>query len=841
MERLANYQPPPGTYNEFRDETGKIRPQWSAIVDVFGDLKEIDLAERWQYANRVLQENGTNITGVEQGQDSQRHWELDLLPVVFGADQWGELSQGVSQRARLVEALGRDLYGAQSLFKEGILPSEVLFSNPDFERAFYKLPANYSPLLLYGCELARSTNGKWWVLADRASAPAGISYTVENRLVISKALSQVLHKSQICRLAPFFVKMQETIKQFSSKRKSNPTVVILSSGPNNPYYFEDIFLSRYLGYPVVEADDLTVRKNHVCLKTLEELVRIDVIIRRTPDQNLDPLELRGYSSNGISGLLQVIRNKKVVLANGLEYGLLDSPAIMPFLPQACRRLLGEELLIPSIATWWCGQKGPLEHVKSRFQDLVIKPAFLHSGSQEFIVSELTKEQQTELLKRIARQPEKYVAQEKIIRSTGPCWVRDEVESGHLALRTFAVKSGEGFDVMEGGLVRVQRKSGPMTLSISAGEFSKDIWVRSDKPVPPVTLLKRMMETPRLRRSTINLPSRAADNLFWLGRYLERFEFAGRQIRKVTERLLSESANQPVDDVLPLIMNLAQQGIIEDSYGLRDFCPPRTELELLWPKLVRNTDQVGGYYGLKDEVYRLGSLVRDRMSEDFWRVISLMKNTAVAKPSLAESNLSQLLDELNRQVLNSYATSGQIMDGLVHGPTRHFLATGRHLERSRQLMLIIKQYLKSVGETDVLPLVTLLDVCNSLMTYRSRYRSNFALLPVIDLIVTDPGNPHAIIFQFNEMEALFSQFPATHRSPQFAPHVDLIRKTLFELESILPTSEQTVLWEPYQNSLNKVLKNMEPRIKQVSKLLTQNYFVHAGATKQINDITDTKQQ
>lgn len=836
FERLRQYRPTSEAYDEFLLPDGGIRKHWLQVLNELSESEQLDLSERWQAANHLLRENGTNITGIEQEESTSRPWEIDLIPAVYSHAQWEEIRAGVSQRARLIESIIQDLYGPQKLLREGVIPPEVIFRNPEFERSFNSLPAKSSPLLIYGCELARSPSGDWWVLADRASAPAGLSYAIENRIVISNVLSEILHNSQICRLAPFFVKMQETLKRLSWRRRVNPSIVILTAGSESPFYFEDVFLARYLGYPLVEADDLTVRKQNVYLKTLEGLSVVDVIVRRHPDQNLDPLEISN-SPQGIAGLLQSLRNKKVVITNGIEYGLLDSPAAMPFLRAACQYLLNEDLKLPSIATWWCGQEKPLEYVLSHFKEMVIKPAFSHSGSQEFIVSDLTENQREELQKRLLKNPHQYVAQEKIIRSTSPCWVENDMKTGHLALRTFAVKTRNNFDVMDGGLIRVQTTSGPMALSITAGEFSKDVWVRSEKPVAPVSLMKKMTQTPRLQRTTMKLPSRAADSLFWLGRYLERFEFAGRSIRKVTERLMSESAKQPVDDVMPLIYSLAKQGLIDESYGVEGFCPPREELELIWPKIIQSDDDNMRFSNLGREVRRLASSVRDRMSEDFWRAVTQMDRQLSILNITDEASLGTIQNDMNRLVTNSSAINGQIMDGLVHGPTRIFILIGRYLERARQLAFVIQESLKTINDNDVLSLVTLLDVCNSLMTYRSRYRASFSLLPVIDLVVTDPGNPRSIVFQFHELLKLVSTLPSRKRNPQRPPHVDLVKRTLFEIESILPAADTQIQWDVYRKKLDKTVAGMEERVKQITDMMTHTFFVHVGYRQQIDEIAN----
>lgn len=830
---LSGYKPQGEVYDELYDANGKPRQNWQRFLERFGDQQTDGLTDRWQYANRILWENGVTLSPFTDDATNQRPWEIDLLPLIYESEQWEPISRGVAQRARLIEAIAHDLYGHQTVLQKGILPPEILFRHPEFQRAYHGLPRSKTPMLMFGCELARSPAGNWYVMADRTAAPAGISYAVENRIVISKTLPQILHQSYVRRLAPFFLQMQESIKRMAPRKRSNPTVVVLSSGPDHPYYFEDVFLARYLGYILVEHADLTVRKNRVCIKTLERLVPVDVILWRSRERNCDPLELQGQSPDGVAGLLQAIRHKQVVVANGFEYGLLDSPVFMPFLPKLCEELLGEELLLPSIATWWCGQPEVLKYVLDHLDELVIKPAFHESGSNEYITTELAGEERDSLRERILKEPENYVAQEKIARSSAPCWVKNQLQTGHIAMRTFAVKGREGFLTMDGGLVRVASSTAPIPLSISAGQFSKDVWVCSNEPVPAVSLLSKLAAPSRLRRANNQLPSRAADNLFWLGRYLERLDFSGRQIRKITERLISESADQPVDDVLPIISSLAEHGLISRTYRDISACPPRNELETLWPSIVTNTEKPERFSRLIDDIQRLANTARDRISDDLWRAIRSMEEIEIPHhPPLNQLSLSELFEHLNQLLLHLSAITGQITDGLIHGPTRRFLLIGKHLERAHQMGRTIQHFLTHYQEDDILPLVTLLDIANSLLTYRSRYRANIHLLPAIDLLVTDRGNPRSIIYQYRELSRLIRELPRQKRTPQLSPARDLVRQSIYELQSILPDTSQPVTWNHYKEALDRFLAESKARTKGISEELTQSYFLHAGEARQI---------
>jgi uncharacterized circularly permuted ATP-grasp superfamily protein/uncharacterized alpha-E superfamily protein len=831
-KKFFSYCGSENSYDEFLLPDGSVRPRWQPLLAALETFRESDFEEARRAANQLLIQNDASFNGKGSEGNLKRPWQIDLLPVVFDEEDWEPVRRGVAQRARLIKAIAEDLYGPQTLISEGLLPSSIVFRNADFHHCFHQLPRDGSDLLLYGCELARSPSGEWWVLSDRSSAPSGISYAVENRIVASKTLPEVFHRCQVHRLAPFFVQMQSMVQRLSPKKSENPSAVILSAGMQHPFYFEDVFLSHYLGYTLVEADDLAVRKNKVWIKTLGGLVPVDVILRRESDSNLDPLEISYESSHGVAGLLQAIRHRNVAIGNGPEYSLMDSPAFMPFLQKLCRHIFDEDLLIPSIATWWCGAVQPLEYVLAHLEQLVIKPAFQRSGTVEYIYSELTKKEQEGLRVRILADPEGFVAQEKIVRSTSPCWNKQALRPGHVALRTFAVNTGEEFDVMNGGLVRVQDTSQPMPLSISAGYCSKDVWINSSKPVETVSLLKTIQDVPQLQRANYSLSSRVADNLFWLGTYLERLEFSARMMRKVTERLISESDFATVRDIDPLISTLAKQGLISESLSLESFRLDRWQLERNWCKIISDTEETRRFSGVRAEVDRLATTVRDRVSEDFWRAISHLRMCFPHDPA---SHLSQSLDTFNLLILSLSATAGQITDGLVEGPVRYFLKIGAHLERARQLSLLLEDFLPSQNDLQTSDLMTLLEVCNSSMTYRSRYRAILSPLPVLDLLVTEVGNPRSILHQFHELQAIMRKLPNKSRPPQLPAEAILLRDVIFRLESLLPSSDQNLNWMDYRSQLSQLLPLFQSTVTKVTERLNEKYFVHTHFSQQIENV------
>jgi uncharacterized circularly permuted ATP-grasp superfamily protein len=433
-ELFTDYLPPPGVYDEVRGPDGSVRDSWKRFAQVLQTLGPQGISQRAEQAHRLLRENGVtySVQGAPQGPD--RPWELDPIPLLFSSSEWCHLAAGVEQRVTLLNRILADIYGPQELLRQRILPPAVVFGHPGWLVAGPGLvPDNQSYLQLYASHLARQPDGRWVVLA-----------AVENRLVISRTLPQDFHSLHVERLASFFITLRETLQGLAKNHRDNPRIVILSPGLRSPTYFEDSYLARYLGYTLIEGGDLTVRGDRVYVKTLGGLLPVDVILRRIPDDDCDPLELRGDSPLSTPGLLQAIRGGQVVVANALGSGYLEAPALMAYLPAACRFLLGEELKLPSVPTWWCGRPDDLRYVEANWDRLIVRSAFVHRGAAPVVVRQLSRADREVLQERVRRRPERYVAQEPIERSTAPVWTGQQMQPWHVGLRVFATASAEGY-------------------------------------------------------------------------------------------------------------------------------------------------------------------------------------------------------------------------------------------------------------------------------------------------------------------------------------------------------------------------------------------------------------
>ena len=452
---------------------------------------------------------------------------------MIAADEWRYIQQGIIQRARLLGLILEDLYGSQSLLASGHFPAELLYANPAFLRPMVgvRVPP-HSYLHLLAVDLARSPNGQWWVLADRTQAPSGSGYALGNRTIVSDVLPRIFRSSNILRLAPFFRAQRDALTSLASC--SNPRIVLLTPGPHNETYFEHSYLARYLGFALVEGADLTVRDRCVYLKTVDGLDRVDVILRRIDDSFCDPLELNSASLLGVPGLVDAVVAGNVQVANALGSGVIETAAIMPFLPGLSRHLTGETLTLPSVATWWCGQSYALDWVLDHLDSVVLKPAFPSRGMEPVFGAKLEPREKAKLIAQLSASPHEFVAQEQVALSNAPVWGNSHLYARSVVLRAYVVNTGDGWTAIPGGLVRVAETEGSV-VSMQRGGHSKDAWVLWDSPVDTFSMLHPRNQPVMLHRGSPDLPSSVADRVFWLGRYVERAENTARIVRSMISR------------------------------------------------------------------------------------------------------------------------------------------------------------------------------------------------------------------------------------------------------------------------------------------------------------------
>lgn len=818
------YAPRSGVYDEAFLPDGAPRQHHSELWRGLEGLGGAEIAKRWEQGRRLIRENGVtyNVYGDPRGMD--RPWVLDPLPMVVGADEWTALAKGLDQRARLLNALLTDLYGPQRVLSEGLIPTELVLGCPGFLRPLHGgTPPGGVYLHLYAADLARSPDGLFWVLADRTQAPSGAGYALENRIVVSRLLPQLFRDCRVERLAPFFSALRESLASLAPRGREQPRVVLLTPGAYNETYFEHAYLARYLGYTLVEGADLTVRDQHVYLKTLGGLERVDVILRRMDDGFCDPLSLRGDSSLGIAGLVRAVRRGNVTVANALGSGLVESPALLAFMPILCKRLLDETLQLPSVATWWCGEERALNYVVDHLPELVIKPAFFGPSAPEPVFGgSLSVEDRAELARRIQARPHAFIGQEQVALSTAPVWAGETVQPRHASVRTFMARAGDGYVALPGGLTRVSSSRDSLVVSMQHGGGSKDTWVLSSGLPSSLSLLRPAGGRIEIVRTGADLPSRVADNLFWLGRYAERGEGMARLLRSVIMRLTDDAygARSPELAVLLRALEVSvemEQGTLSGGNGVVRL--ERRLFELLVspsPRTLRATIE---------SVFRSGAVARDRLSSDTWRVLNQLHEQVLDFELRQRLELQDALESLNRLVLGFSAFSGLVMENMTHGPGWRFADIGRRIERAFHVVRLARSTL--VNADDPVTFEGILEVADSSITYRSRYRGFFAFEPVLDLVLTDDTNPRSVAYQLIAIDEHLKCLP---RVGQAQTGLSAAARTALRALTSVKLADWSVLGRASANGrrekLDELLGALELDLPLFADQLTLSYLAHA---------------
>lgn len=806
------------------------RPHWTRFADSLARLGPQELARRWEQARRLLRENGVtyNVYGDPRGTD--RPWELDPLPLLLAPDEWQALEAGLAQRAQLLNLILADLYGPQRLLRDGLLPPELLWAHPGFLRPCHGVSVPLARYLhLLAVDLARAPDGRWWVLADRTQAPSGAGYALENRIVLSRALTELFRECRVQRLAGFFRALRETLRGLAPRHRENPRIVLLTPGAYNETYFEHAYLARYLGYTLVEGADLTVRDQAVFLKTLGGLEPVDVILRRLDDDFCDPLALRTESSLGVAGLLQAVRAGTVTVANALGSGLVETPALLPFLPGLCRTLLDADLAIPSVATWWCGQPRELEYVITHLDELVVKPAFPGSGLEAVFGAHLDDAARETLVARLRRRPYAFVAQEQVALSTAPVWCGDHVEPRQIVLRTYVVAREDTYRAMPGGLTRVASSRDSLVVSMQRSGGSKDTWVLSDTPVNPITLLRPAGARVELSRGGAELPSRVADNLFWLGRYVERAEGTARLLRGMLARLADASGEAP--ELPTLAEALALQSKVEPTFVVADASGARALSERGILGFVQEETPARTLRATLAAAHRLGAVVRDQISLDTWRVLNQLDLALPPGPL----RLAAALEGLNRLILTLAAFSGLGVESMTRGQGWRFADMGRRIERGTYLAGLLRSTL--VGPHAALEnlLEALLEVGDVSITYRRRYLGSLQLAPVLDLLLLDETNPRSLAFQLASLDAHVRRLPRAESLPTRSPEEKLALAMLTRVRLL----EVDDLCAPGPNAtrarLDTALRGFANDLAGLSDTITRSYLSHAQPSRQLGGV------
>jgi uncharacterized circularly permuted ATP-grasp superfamily protein/uncharacterized alpha-E superfamily protein len=820
------------SFDEYRDSEGKIRPHQELLAKFLSEHEPADLEQLRQAVRRRIteQEVTFNILGVPEG--TNRPWQLDAIPLVIERSEWQALCVGLRQRALLLNAVIADCYGEQRLLREGLLPPQLVLGHPDFLRACHGWrPAGGERLYLYAVDIGRDATGRFSIYSDRTQAPTGAGYALENRLVMGRTLTDLFRDYNVERIATFFTKVRRVVESLAqSTRGHQPRVLLLSAGARDESSFEHAYLARYLGYELVEGRDLTVRDQVVYLKTLSGLRQVDVLLRRVPDAWCDPLLLREDSTQGVAGLVSAAAAGNVALANPLGSVIAETPALKAYLPALCRHLFGEDLKLDSVETYWCGDARSLPLVLGSIDDFVIKPAFGDRRGEPSVPANLERDHKAALIERLRARPGDYVAERWPGLSSMPVLEGGAVTAGNVAWRAFLCRDGDDYDVMPGGLARINEAPDGVFLAIGSRAASKDVWVPSVDTSVERALPSMPDHRVELRRGGLDLPSRLLDDIYWVGRYVERCDCMARLARAGFERSGSE-AGPEAQMALAAIFDALHRVGVAPTAPLDEPVDRPADVELSPAETVLlgvlfDNNAPHNLRAILRNLHQLTLSVRSRLSRDAWHVLRRLTTSLDSVKTTDETRLDIAIDALNQILITLAAVSGTTLDNMVRGHAWVFLDMGRRVERGA-LALTLLQALLPPGASRV-HMEALLEIADSLLTYRARYLSSLQVAPVVDLLLTDDTNPRSLSFQVAALMDHLKRLPG--RSEVVRTRAE---RRLIALHSTLLTADIEQVCAGDGSGLRALLEASTEMMWQFSDDVGHTWFAHMSPSRALS--------
>lgn len=778
------YRVRPGVYDEMMDPDGAIRAHWRPLLEGIAGLGSEEAAARFAAADRYLRDSGVFYRVYDDAGAAERPWALSHLPLLISAADWRHIQDGALQRVALVEAILEDIYGGQRFVGEGWLPAAAIAGSGEYLRPLVgAAPPGGRYLGFYAIDLGRSPNGEWWVIRDRAQAPSGAGYALENRAALSRALSDIYRNFGVERLGGFFDGFRRWLTGFHGADDAG--VCLLTPGRMNETYFEHAYLARHLGLRLVEGQDLTVRDQRVYLRTIAGLRPISALWRRVDADFCDPLELNQRSQLGVPGLVQAIRHGNIALANALGAGVAEAQSLMSFLPALAKTAFQQTLVLPNVATWWCGQEAERSYVLDHLDELAVAPAFARPKTGILAAgpvagAEMAAAERAALVDQIARRGIDYVGQELVELSTTPVWVDGRLEPRPFMLRVYVAASAEGWRVMPGGLALVGDSPNARALTMQSGARSADVWVLSETEAKePTSSLAAGDAT--IRRARGALPSRAADNLFWLARYLERAELTLRVVRVLAARL-SEGDRDARIDTAGLVEILFIWGAIARN-------APGEAAEAAIEAMFDNRH--GSVTDLIRSARNAAAVIRDRFPGDALRALDEL-NLYVLASSREAMTEGYVLEKANMALRNIAAIIGLQQENMNRLSGWRFLQLGHRIERAIGVCRFVRQFASEKARPDSLDI--LLDLTESRGTYRVRYQPGAMRAPVLDLVLLDEANPRSLAFAVADIVSQAAALPNPRPGRLAAPASRLAESLLAEVRGMNPAavaSEQLI--------------------------------------------------
>lgn len=815
-------------FDELIDAGGRQRSHWSPIISGLAELSHAQRLDRVGRINERVRETGIAHDLFADPSQNIQPWRLDLMPVAFSSAEWDRIAAAVTQRARLMEAVLADVYGRQALLRRGLIPPEVVFNDPSYLRSCHGLEPSAGRIQFFAADLARDATGDWRVTDVHSETPAGIGYALANRTVLTHVSGDIFTASRALRLAGYFQQLQEALARRVGR--PDPTIALLTPGPRHNDFFSHAYLARYLGLLLVEGDDLRIDGGRIFLKTLDGLQPIDLVVRCTSGSLSDPLELEPSGFLGPVGLVRAAHHAPNAIVNMLGTAVAENRGLSAYLPALCRELLGEDLAVADTRRLWLGDPAARRQVAAQLDHYVIRrageltarPGQALKPRDPALMSQAEREGLTQF---IEHDGSSLVAEEKTAFGTTPFYGANGLEPKPYAMRVFATAAQQDFIVMPGGLAMTVDPGASMALS-SQTSATTDVWVLSESDPPPHRSLWRpTIEAAYSQREARVLPSRAADNLFWLGRYTERADWTFRVLRNCLARIEEDSGPRQSAD----LARMALLSMLERDAGKPSLAsPPQVEtsdIAALARRLATSTDHPHGLPRTLDHIHRVASLTRDRLSLEAWRTLNAFYTNLRWERGSWPSTLGETLDRIDAGLAAIAAFNGLTHENMTRNAGWRLLDMGRRLSRALNLSHFLLRAFdgRSTADEEGSRLLFLLELADSLITYRSRYRLAPLLPLVLDLLLVDETNPRSLAFQLAVLCEHIDQLPQTG---QGRSRTEVQRRAMALISEIrLLEIERAVEMDGEQRrpGLTHMLRHQVEGIPLLADAITRRYF------------------
>ncbi|MHA7942879.1 circularly permuted type 2 ATP-grasp protein [Formosa sp. 3Alg 14/1] len=829
-------------YDEVLKSNMSVNPNWKKLLGNLTQMGTNTLISKQDEMDWLMDENGVTYNVYNDPKGMHRAWQLNIVPFLIHQKEWDTIEKGMQQRSELLNLTLKDIYGKRELIKNGIVPQEVIYAHRGFLRQCdqiqYKTAKN---LLIHSADLARGPDGRMWIVNDRTQAPSGMGYALENRYATSRILPDIFKDIHVKPPSPFFADFNKMLIESAPQNKENPTIVILTPGPLNETYFEHAYMSSFLGYPLVAGNDLVVRNGKVWMKSLKELKQVDVILRRVDDVFMDPLELREDSYLGVAGLLDVVREQQVTIINPIGSGILENSGLIPFMNAICKYFFKEDLILPQIGSWWCGQKKERDYVLENLKNLVLK-RIDRSNRENIFFCEFLKPAQLEKLKaEILDNPFVFVAQEKILFSTAPDFTGDKLEPRKVMCRTFSIAKDDGYSVMPGGLVRVASEREDLFVSNQRGGVSKDFWVITDEPQTNVQNYT-WDSSFEISFSGINdLPSNTAENLYWSGRYLGRALVTARYLRTVLIKMSNEQYNE--QETQSKSLQCLFQSVTHITSTFPGFIGEKGKKALEDPlkeilSVLIDSHRSGSFAQTLNSFNNSYFTLRNLWSKDMWRVFDgIQKNwKAFVEDSAEHTSIQSLIKILDKIITRLIAFMALIEESIMveQGLLLYFIG----LQSEQAMMNIAKCRSLLVISHDKQPqyeiLEALLNSHESLNIYRYSYRSHLSTENVINLILLNEEYPKSLTYQLRRIQKDIDKLPHSESLGEVTKCQKFIAEAHhkiqnLDIKSLLElNTDDTII----RQNLDDSLTELSDLLHEMSLALSDAYFNHSYQQKQL---------